>query len=271
MHVIHLVREGAAGRATEQQQIDQEWLPSTIRITRVIAGDDGHLVDARPLREIVRESGAIVIHSYGAVHAAAIGRCDVRWIAEQAPVRSRSLLRRQNSPAVMLSESGSVLESVRDHYLDDVWQSGPRPAVIGSVAGVERSPLSHQAFARIMRTRDDVEWREYETVPEPHELDRLALWVDPSAGADGGSLEAIVRGLPTIASREPLHLRRSDDGAAARLVPPRDANELAHAVVNAIFRPETMEAPLLRARAIRHRFAPSQRAARLVTVYESGA
>ena len=81
--------------------------------------------------------------------------------------------------------------------------------------------------------------------PAPEDLTNLALWVDPLTDEhdlDGFVAEAIMCGCLVVAGRTATNVRRTAGGTAGFLVPRGDANESAHAIVNALFKPEHAEA-----------------------------
>ena len=84
---------------------------------------------------------------------------------------------------------------------------------------------------------------------------------------DGLVCEAIACGVPVVASRIPANDRRLDRGRVGLLTPPGDHNELVHAVLNALFKEETLRPILEQARLVRDYLRPESRRERLVDLY----
>ena len=101
-----------------------------------------------------------------------------------------------------------------------------------------------QTMARIRRFRDDVDWQIFDQRPSPEDLGSVDLWVDPAAEEndfDGFVAEALVVGLPVVATRTPINDLRLEQGRTGFLVPPRDPNEMTHAILSALFKTEVAE------------------------------
>lgn len=150
-------------------------------------------------------------------------------------------------------------ESVEDSFFDANWRgsdpAGPRR--IGSIHRDSVRNVIEQTNARLQRTRDDVEWIAFPQAPPVAEMERLDVWVDPATAEtdfDGGVAEALVTGVPVIASRTPINQLRLEAGRTGLQVIPGDPNELTHAILAALFKPETMEPRLSAARQTRSRF-----------------
>ena len=129
-----------------------------------------------------------------------------------------------------------------------------------------------QTNARLTRTRGDIEWRLFERPPVPEELAEIAVWVDPTLSdddRDGFVAEALVGGNVVVASRTIINVRRLEKGRTGFLVPPNDPNELTHAILSALFKPELGQEKLSAARQTNSKFRPRQRLRALVPIYES--
>ena len=130
--------------------------------------------------------------------------------------------------------------------------------------------LLEQTRARLHRTRDDVEWHLFDRVPTPDDIAQVAVWLDPAVADDdfdGFVAEALVMGRIVVASRTPINVQRLEKGRTGFLVPP-DANEMTHAILTALFKPEV---GLPRSDAIRQtvaKFRPKQRLRVLIALYE---
>jgi len=132
--------------------------------------------------------------------------------------------------------------------------------------------LIHQTYARLHRTGDDIEWRLFERPPTPEEMATIAVWVDPALGdddRDGFVAEALVAGNVVVASRTTINVQRLEKGRTGWLVPPNDANELAHAILAALFKPELGQAKTSAARQTISKFRQRQRFRALAQLYDS--
>ena len=89
------------------------------------------------------------------------------------------------------------------------------------------------------------------------------------ADFDGFAAEAMVGGALAIASRTPLNVHRLEKGRTGFLVPSGDANELTHAILAALFKPELAQQKLEAARQTISKFRPRQRLRALTSLYES--
>ncbi|MEK6374073.1 MAG: hypothetical protein AABO58_15405 [Acidobacteriota bacterium] len=132
--------------------------------------------------------------------------------------------------------------------------------------------LIHQTYARLHRTRDDIEWRLFERPVTPEEMATIAVWVDPALGdddRDGFVAEALVAGNVVVASRTTINVQRLEKGRTGILVPANDANELAHAILAALFKPELGQAKTSAARQTISKYRPRQRLRALTQLYDS--
>ena len=108
-----------------------------------------------------------------------------------------------------------------------------------------------QTMARIRRFRDDVDWQIFDQRPSPEDLGSVDLWVDPAAEEndfDGFTAEALVVGLPVVATRTPINNLRLEQGRTGFLVPPRDPNEMTHVILSALFKTEVADSRQFAAR-----------------------
>lgn len=206
-----------------------------------------------------------------------------RCIADE-PV-SPSLITRLTrwAPAVVTTpirnEAGSLTylpEAVTQSFFEI--EVAPRVAGDnGGVIGFVRRAGSPQALtasigSRIVRFRDDISFCEFDSVPTPLELAAVHVWIDPAIDADdfgGGTAEALVAGVPVVASRTPVNVMRLANGQSGFLLPPGDANEFVHVTLNALFKPETTRLITESARSTADRFRPEYREAALQQVLQS--
>jgi hypothetical protein len=152
--------------------------------------------------------------------------------------------------------------------------TGQQPTVNGLATFARKScrNIIEQTYARLTRTRDDIEWRLFERPPTSGELAEIAVWVDPALGdddRDGFTAEALVSGNVVVASRTTINVQRLEKGRTGFLVPPNDPNELTHAILAALFKPELGQAKLSAARQTISKFRPRQRLRALTPIYES--
>ena len=244
-----------------------------------VRSDKGELTLPDLPREL-KHHGADLVHIYG------LPKGDCQWLrrisrpyvaAFSAP-RGRLPWTRLPAPEALVTplDPESLPEAVDEDYFAEE-DSPPRPHgpfVIGS-AGPERkgiAEMTRSTMARLGRFRDDVEWRVFETVPTPGELRELDLWIDPALEEldfDGGTAEALCSRKTVVASRTGINRMRTDQGAAALLVPVGDPNEMTHAILVGLFKPELRKSTSQRLITIGNRFGTSTRAERLMKLYRS--
>ena len=158
---------------------------------------------------------------------------------------------------------------------DDYWTPNaerPAPNMIGTALRKEIRNIVQQTHVRLTRTRDDIEWRLFERAPSPADLATIAVWVDPALSdddRDGFVAEALVCGNVVVASRTIVNVQRLEKGRTGFLVPPNDPNELTHAILAALFKPELGLEKLAAAKQTISKFRPRQRLRALVPIYES--
>jgi hypothetical protein len=166
-------------------------------------------------------------------------------------------------------------EAVEEHFWSAAperrFESGGSAAALrcGSFSRKSIQNIVQQTYARISRMRDDVEWRLFERAPSPEEMTGIAVWVDPGDDRDGFTAEALVAGNVVVAARTTVNVRRLEQGRTGFLVPPNDPNELTHAILSALFKPELGQARASAARQTISKFRPRQRLRALTTLYES--
>ena len=214
-----------------------------------------------------------LLHVYGsgAVPHSLIRAAATAWLADRPLETTRPILGRRARP-----QSKSLLATVAEPGADEYF-STPEPADTPArpkIGALRQSSLTASICAlvnaRIQRFRDDVEWALYDTPPAPAEMASLNLWVDLSDDErelDGLVCEALVVGVPVVATRPSANRRRTADGRAPALCPKRDPNEIAHAIVTMLFKPERSAAILAAATELRERFRPANRRETLLDAY----
>jgi len=165
----------------------------------------------------------------------------------------------------------AIPEAVEESY----WTVNGQPPTVNLLGAFARKSVHNvvqQSYARLTRTRDDIEWRLFERPPTPEELVEIAVWVDPALAdddRDGFVAEALVCGNVVVASRTTINVQRLEKGRTGFLVPPNDPNELTHAILAALFKPELGQAKHSAARQTISKFRPRQRLRALTPIYES--
>lgn len=234
-------------------------------------------VDAESLPEVVAfgDAAVDVVHVYGAHPSPALLRgISAPFVTSSSPRRSIVPWRRTRQPAAIVAP-GAIPEAVEKRYRSPVVESAtPRDhfriaTYCGRRPGVEN--MIGQTLVRIHRFRDDIDWLSFDTPPEPGDLHEIDLWVDPATreeDLDGFVAEALSTGRLVVASRTGLNQNRLGGGRFGFLVRPNDPNELAHAVLNALFKEEASGPIRLSLPAASRRFLPDSRVAALLAIYE---
>jgi hypothetical protein len=274
MRIAQIVMPAASGYERKCQRVDAAALAPE------------HQVVVLDVSE-ARESEADVAHIYTAAPLPASPFVGFRLpFVSSADLRSRGWFwRRPARPAHIVSPAVDVTSAGRFVHLpeaveEDYWQietrsesSPPWPAkIVGSTSRGSIRNMVEQTLARIHRFREDVVWRTFESPPTPAELRELDAWVDPAVDEedfDGFVAEALVAGLPVVAARTAINTIRLERGRSGMLVPPRDPNELTHAILAVLFKPEVANSRQQAARQTRSRFRPRQRIRILTRLYET--
>lgn len=206
-----------------------------------------------------------------------------------APLRhSRWSLRRPSEPGYLVSPVGVagaavahdaqraielLPEAVEDAYFAaEARGRNGATKVIGSFLRRPLIPLIEQVRSRVERFRDDTRWELFDRAPSPEDLATVDAWVDPAVDEcdlDGFAAEALVVGLPVVASRTAINSRRLEQGRAGFLTPIGDQNETTHAILTALFKTEVAQQKLIAARQTISRFRTRQRARVLFRMYET--
>jgi len=132
--------------------------------------------------------------------------------------------------------------------------------------------MLEQTLARLHRTREDVRWSVFDHAPTPDDLRAVDVWVDPATSEDdfdGFVAEASAAGKAVVASRTTINAQRLEKGRTGFLVPPRDPNELAHAILTALFRSEAAKLKIEAAKQTAGKFRARQRLRVLERIYET--
>jgi len=126
-------------------------------------------------------------------------------------------------------------------------------------------PLVEQTMARLHRTREDIDWLLVDEPPA--DFTPFDAWIDPAieeSDLDGFVAEALVAGKIVVAARIPINIKRLEKGRTGLLVPQCDPNELTHAILAALFKPEVAETRIEAAKQTISKFRPRQRLRALI-------
>lgn len=259
MRIVQIVLADASEYERKCQRVDFEALAAHEVIVASI--DDA------------RASGADVAHVYAGreLPAAPFVRFPMPYIASAAVKRSPWPWRRAVEPDYVVSPLAELPEAVEERY----WQEQPRAesrAIVGSYFRPPVRNMIEQTLARIHRFRDDVRWNVFDHVPTPADLAAVDIWVDPAVDEDdydGFVAEAVVMGLPVVAARTKINAMRLEQGRTGALVPARDPNEMTHAILAALFKPEVARTRQHAARQTVSKFKARQRLRVLSHMYET--
>ncbi len=258
------ILDEGAGRST--------WLAARKGLTE--GGESRSLHDLASYR-------AIILYGTGSLSRSALRAISDRTVADAPFPRSRFPWLQSGSPFLVTSPHASpagdstfVPEAVdaelfaREPVISpDSDRAGNRIGVV--CRGMETTRMIETTRVRLERFRDDLEWVEIAEIPTRETFDRVDLWVDPARDPedlDGGTAEALVAGLPVVAARTPINVLRLSMGECGFLTPPGDPNELAHAILNALFKPEARRPKLVAAGKARSSFHPDRRGAELLRI-----
>jgi len=218
---------------------------------------------------------ADVAHVYAGVElprAAFVG-FPVPYLASAPMARSRWSWRRPSEPRLVVTPE-NLPEVVEEAYFAHEWKAAlpSHSKTVGSFARKATQNHVEQTIHRIERFRDDVTWKVFPTPPTPEDLVSVDLWVDPAVrdnDFDGFVSEALVIGLPVVAARTGINSLRLEKGRTGMLVPPRDPNEMTHAILSALFKPEVAQARVEASRQTISKFRARHRVRVLAQLYES--
>ncbi len=194
----------------------------------------------------------------------------IPYLASAPMTRSRWGLRKPVEPRVVVTPE-NLPEAVSDDYFAAP-ASRPATNTVGSFARDATRNHVEQTLHRIERFRDDVTWKIFPTPPTPEDLSTVDVWVDPAVEEedyDGFVAEALVVGLPVVAVRTGVNSLRLEKGRTGFLVPPRDPNEMTHAILSALFKPEVAQARTTAAGQTISKFRTRQRLRVLLQLYET--
>jgi glycosyltransferase involved in cell wall biosynthesis len=143
---------------------------------------------------------------------------------------------------------------------------------VGSIFRGSVKSIVEQSVARLHRFRDDVDWQLFGSAPAPEEMALLDAWIDPATlddDFDGLVAEAAAAGVPIVAARTPINTQRLEKGRTGLLVPVDDPNEMTHAILAALFKPELIRPRLDASRQTIGKYRPVHRWRALSGIYQS--
>lgn len=273
MKLAQVLLHDAPPRERRLQALDRAALADRVEIVTIPLGA---AAAAARLRDALASSGANLAHVYGppALPADVLGSIPIPVVAAGIARRSIVPWRKARQPDVVLGASAetTIPDAVDDSYFAIASRAMPTSFRIGcAVATTAARAVAEGTQHRIERFRDDIRWMLFGEVPAPEEMSLLNAWIDPEpAGdaADNGVPEALAAGRPVIAAATPANRETLEQGAAGFLVPPRDSNETAHAVLAALFKPELRDPRIARGKQKAESFRRELRAARLLAIYQ---
>jgi hypothetical protein len=214
-----------------------------------------------------------LVHVYGSAKPGQLRKLTVPYVTELPETRAAAFGLRWLAPAP--PPHTALPEAVEEEYFTTSGAAAPADRHVVGTFGRHRHGVANaveQARTRIERFRDDVTWRLFDKTPTAADLAGVEVWVDPAtteSDRDGFVAEAIAAGKAVVASRTAINAQRLERGRTGFLVPPSDPNELVHAILAALFKPEVARLKIEAARQTAGKFRPRQRLRVLKQTYES--
>jgi hypothetical protein len=253
MRILQIVLPGASRYELKSQQADRAALSERHEVV-----DDVRNADVAHVYAGMELPRAAFV-GFPIPYLASAPLAPARWTWRK-PVEPRMVVTPENLP-----------EAVDDAYFATV-AAPPGTNTIGSFARKSTRNHVEQTLHRIERFRDDVRWKLFDDPPSPADLAGVDVWVDPAVEEhdyDGFVAEALVVGLPVVAARTGVNALRLEKGRTGFLVPPRDPNEMTHAILSALFKPEVAQARIGAAKQTIAKYRMRQRLRVLLQLYES--
>jgi len=277
MRIVQIVDPSASHYERKSQRIDADELARWHEVeTLVLAGDERNLLQ--------RLKNADVVHLY-AQHAIPLSLARAipkPYVSSSELESSLFSWRRRPRPPHRISPLGpaAIPEAVATEFFQPATSRGteqPRNRAASAVgvfdgARPDVRRMVELTRVRLERFRDDVTWTLFPSPPGVEELRVIDVWFDPATAEsdlDGWTAEALVAGLPVVAARTAINAERLNSGRNGLLVPVGDANQMTHAILAALFKPEVREPRREFARLTRDRFRPERRAMALLGIYET--
>jgi ketosteroid isomerase-like protein len=227
-----------------------------------------------PVQLVDEWRDADVAHVYAGAELPGDLRIEVPYVSSHPMQHSRWRWRRSAEPARVVTWR-DLPEVVEDAYFAGeapARDTNERAKVVGSYARRRTVNIVEQTFARIQRFREDVIWNVFDAPPLPADLRGVDVWVDPALDEDdldGFVAEAVVSGIPVVATRIEVNSARLEKGRTGFLVPPNDPNEMTHAILAALFKSEVAQAKIEAARQTAPKFRARHRLRMLSRLYEA--
>jgi glycosyltransferase involved in cell wall biosynthesis len=263
MRIAQLILPGASHYERKSQRIDAAQLNAAGHVVEVVDGD----VAGGP-------TGFDLAHIYGPPTLPR-RRLNVPYVANAAMRRSWWQLP-MSQPDVVVAPVQKEGSTLVPEAVDGSWFGTAEARDSGLVVGTFVRPsvknVIEQTMHRLAVIRDDITWYLFDTPPAVEELSQVGAWLDPAIEGDdydGFTAEALAAGLAVVATRTPINLQRADKGRSALLVPADDPNELTHAILAALFKPEVSQQRAFSARQTIAKFRPRQRLRVLLPLYET--
>lgn len=232
-----------------------------------------HDVALVSIPEITRERFDVA-HVYAGkeLASAAFVRFPVPYLSSAPLPKSRWSLRKPVAPAQVVTPL-NLPEAVEETYFQALAKTSSG-TVIGTY-GPKRpgvTSMIERSLARIHRFRTDLVWNVFDHVPTREDLAGVDVWVDPATDEsdyDGCVAEALVSGTACVATRTAVNVARLEKGRTGFVVPVNDPNELVHAILAALFKPEVAQQKIESAGQTQSKFRPRQRLRILEKLYDT--
>lgn len=264
MRIAQIVLPGATEYERKSQRIDHAALSAKQEVMVV------------PLDEAAR-SDAQVAHVYagGPLRPADFVAFPIPYVSSAPLEKPRFSFRKPVPPRAVVSPLGEppLPEAVDETYFGTTRGIVARDTkIVGSFARGATANMVEQTLARIQRFRSDVAWHLFDHVPTPEDLAGVDAWIDPAVDPDdfdGFVAEALVVDTPVVAARTPINALRLEQGRTGFLVPPRDPNEMTHAILAALFKAEVAASKQNAAKQTVSKYRARQRLRILLALYET--
>ncbi|MDQ3281199.1 MAG: glycosyltransferase [Acidobacteriota bacterium] len=263
MRIAQIVLSGASAFERKLQRID----------AAALAGQ--HEVVAVSLEEIKRVRADVAhVYATGELPTAPFVGFPLPYLSSAAMPQSRWSFRRPVPPKQVVTPltEPALPEAVDDSFFETRFTPLARDVkTVGSFARDVTRNMVDQTLSRIHRFRSDVTWALISHEPTPRDLAAVDVWADPAVSESdygGFTAEALVFGLPVVASRTAINAQRLEQGRTGFLVPPGDPNEMTHAILAALFKTEVAESKQFAARQTASKFRARQRLRVLTALYE---
>lgn len=273
MHIAQIVLAGAPEFERKLQRVDFAALSAAHRVTLADSIDAANAAD--------------IAHVYAsqAIPQRSLAGLKIPYVAPADVPRTRFTFRPVDPPRFIVSPLGKAAADARvrevPEAVEETFFSGviapPRPpgtymlaSYRGKRSGIEKAV--GETLSRLHRFRDDVSWTLLDQPPSPADLAGVDAWVDPATDEDdydGFVAEAVAAGKVVVATRIAINEWRLEKGRTGFLVPRHDPNELAHAILGALFKPEVARLKIEAAKQTAGKFRPRQRLRVLEQTYKT--